>query len=195
MKAYVITLTGHAYSEACAARCIQSAAHIGGVMVERFEAIDQARASHALKTRGLTWTWAHGNTTPRRCPTTGLWQHPYAGANLLAKIGCTLSHLLLWERCIELNEPLLILEHDAVFVRTFPVFDFRGICQINDPRGATRAGSWWSDLMIKRATVGVHAKTIVFDEHIPDGLAGNSAYVINPRSAQQLVATIERLGV
>lgn len=36
-------------------------------------------------------------------------------------IGCFLSHFELWKRCAELNEPILILEHDAVFLRPLPV--------------------------------------------------------------------------
>lgn len=34
--------------------------------------------------------------------------------------GCFLSHYLLWKKCLELNEPLLILEHDAISLRPLP---------------------------------------------------------------------------
>jgi glycosyl transferase family 25 len=34
--------------------------------------------------------------------------------------GCFLSHYLLWEKCISINEPIGILEHDALFVRPIP---------------------------------------------------------------------------
>lgn len=33
---------------------------------------------------------------------------------------CFASHYLLWKKCIELNEPILILEHDAIFVDNIP---------------------------------------------------------------------------
>lgn len=34
--------------------------------------------------------------------------------------GCFLSHFLLWKKCLELNQPILILEHDAVAIRSIP---------------------------------------------------------------------------
>ena len=34
--------------------------------------------------------------------------------------GCFLSHFLLWEKCIELNEPIIIFEHDALMIRPLP---------------------------------------------------------------------------
>jgi glycosyl transferase family 25 len=35
-------------------------------------------------------------------------------------VGCFLSHFELWNKCIEINESILILEHDAYFVRSLP---------------------------------------------------------------------------
>ena len=37
---------------------------------------------------------------------------------------CFASHYLLWEKCVELNEPILILEHDAIFKTNIPDIDF-----------------------------------------------------------------------
>jgi GR25 family glycosyltransferase involved in LPS biosynthesis len=34
-------------------------------------------------------------------------------------IGCALSHLQLWEKCIELNKPIIIMEDDAIVNRDF----------------------------------------------------------------------------
>lgn len=34
--------------------------------------------------------------------------------------GCFLSHFELWLKCVELNEPILILEHDGIFIRPLP---------------------------------------------------------------------------
>jgi len=34
--------------------------------------------------------------------------------------GCFLSHFLLWEKCIELNEPIIIFEHDGLMIRPLP---------------------------------------------------------------------------
>lgn len=183
MRAFVITLKGHAYSEACAARCIGSAR---GIDVERFDAVGPDRSESLLRERGLRWTWGPGGA--------GLRHHPYGGG-LPARLGCALSHFLLWERCAELGEPILILEHDAVFLRAWPEFEFDGICQVNDPDGATRRGRWWSEQMAKRGPGVFPATWVTEDRSVPDGLAGNSAYVIKPHAALDLIGLYRDLGV
>lgn len=197
MKAFVITLQNNQYSEECAQRCIDSAKQYN-VIVDKFYGVSKENAEQVMQSFGLKWTWANNNTEKTICPITGLHQFPYTGANLQSKIGCSMSHFLLWKRCCDLNEPLLILEHDAVFLRPLPDFDFKGICQINDPNGATRKGNWWSKQMVKRGQTGVFEKTWVTtdqERHIPDGLAGNSAYVIKPHAAQELINKVYQLGV
>ena len=37
--------------------------------------------------------------------------------------GCFLSHYTLWKRCIELNEPIIILEHDAIIQQQWNALD------------------------------------------------------------------------
>ena len=194
MKAFCITLAGHEYSEAVSRRCIQSAADVGGIEVWPFWAVGPEAAGEAMRCRSLRWTWTTEGV--RHCPITGLRQHPYGGS-VAARIGCAMSHLLLWEMCVSLAEPILVLEHDAVIVRRMPEFEFSSICQINDPAGATRRGEWWSEQMRRRGVTGVQPKTWVTNprERIPDGLAGNSAYVIQPQAAQALIDLYRELGV
>jgi GR25 family glycosyltransferase involved in LPS biosynthesis len=197
MKAYVITLMNNEYSNQVADRCIASAAQFG-LGVEKFYGIEKERALSVMTGCELEWTWAKDNTQERYCPVTGLYQFPYTTSDFRAKVGCSMSHYLLWKRCVEFDEPLLILEHDAVFLRPLPEVEFKGICQINDPAGATRKGSWWSGQMKKRGGEGVFEKTWVTAEkerHIPDGLAGNSAYMIKPHAAQELINKFHELGV
>jgi len=189
MRAFVITLEGNAYSEKCADRCIRSAQ---GVEIERFKAVDSGVALSTIAEYGLKWTWAYGNCTYRTCPTTGLKQHPYGRLEPCA--GCAMSHYLLWCKCVELGEPILILEHDAVFIRPLPEVDFIGICQINDPRGATPRGDYWSGRMAVRGD-GVFHKTRIFTGSRPDGLAGNSAYLIKPFAAREAMEKFNTLGV
>lgn len=179
MNIYVITLFGNAYSEACAQRCIDSCNRL----VTPFMAIHGKDAYEKLDREGLEWTWGR--------PYKGMKHKPYGG-NLAARVGCFLSHYLLWQRCVE-EGPMLILEHDAVFIQPFHPFPFSGICQINDPAGATPRGGWWREQMIARGP-GVWPKTAVFNNTRPDGLAGNSAYCIQPSSAQQLLELVREVG-
>ena len=162
MKAFVITLQGNEYSEAKASNCIASAEKVG-LHVETFYGVDQHHADVAMNKYNLKWTWAKNNMAEDVCRETGLKQFPYNGpngkrANIRNKIGCSLSHYILWKMCVELDEPILILEHDAVFLRPLPEIEFNGICQINDPAGATRNSAWWSLTMVQRGE-GVFEKT------------------------------------
>ena len=179
MDAFVITITGHDYSERVARRCIESA----NIPIQTFDAIGPDRSLHILEKEGLKWTWGLGYR--------GMKHKPYGG-NHASRVGCLLSHYLLWKKCAR-DGPLLILEHDAVFLRPFEEFEFKSICQLNDPRGATPRGDWWSDRMKERGP-GVWEKTRVFDDSRPDGLAGNSAYVIKPHAAQKLIELVRDIG-
>ena len=69
---------------------------------------------------------------------------------------------------------------------------------MNDPAGATRKGAWWGQQMKQRGTIGAHPKTWVTtkaERKIPDGLAGNSAYMIKPWAAKELINKFKELGV
>ena len=185
MKAFCITLRGHEYSEAVAERCVTSARDVGQIEVTRFDATPAAEAEAALRHYGLRWTWMVDNRTTLR-------HHAYGGH--LARIGCAMSHYRLWRWSAETGLPLLILEHDAVFLRRFDPQPFQAACMINDPAGATRMGQWWSDRMRERGQ-GVWAKTrLPQDPAIPDGLAGNSAYMLQPECAERLVGLYHELG-
>jgi GR25 family glycosyltransferase involved in LPS biosynthesis len=184
VKAYCIILDGHAYSERVGQRCIDTAKQFG-VAVERFRAVDKTLALEVMQQYGLRWTWGSNNV---------LTHHEYGGP-LETRVGCAMSHYLLWRKCVELDVPILVLEHDAVFIRELPEIDFAGICQINDPDGATRRGKWWSD-QIRGRPAGVYPKTWVTDDkRVPDGLAGNSAYLIKPRAAKELIEKCHEIGL
>ena len=34
-------------------------------------------------------------------------------------MAASISHMRLWQHCIDINEPIMILEHDAIFQRQF----------------------------------------------------------------------------
>jgi len=191
MKAYVITLRGNAYSMRSSLRTIASGRK-HGQEVERFWGIDATQAKAVMEDFGLKWTWANNNTSCVKDRKTRLKQHPYG--SLLPKIGCSMSHYLLWERCAAGDEPILILEHDAQFLRPMPDIVINGICQINDPRGATPHGARWSDEMAERGE-GLWPKTRVMERGQPDGLAGNSAYIVTPWAASELMSAFHEHGV
>ncbi|MCJ2378617.1 glycosyltransferase family 25 protein [Vibrio sp. ZSDZ34] len=65
---------------------------------EFFDAIDGREGEHEL--------WANYNLAKRIWLTSG--RPPSRG-----ELGCFASHYLLWERCVELDEPILIIEDDS----------------------------------------------------------------------------------
>jgi hypothetical protein len=192
MKAYVITIADNPYSESCALRCIESAAMFR-IEVEPFPATGKEDAMAELGRQGLQWNWPSRVAIP--CRASGLTMHPYRTSDVRARIGCALSHYRLWK--MALSEPLLILEHDAVFLRALPREAFpedADAIMLNDPAGATPKGKWWSEYLTAKGP-GIHRKTQVLVDGRPDGLAGNSAYVITPKGAQRVLAAIERTGL
>jgi len=105
MKTFVITLSNNISSVKSTKQTIQSAKDVGYTEpIERFEGI-------------LPNDWHN---------------HIHHGGNDIFHIyrkpdnvaACFASHYLLWKKCIELNEPILILEHDAIFKQNIPDIDF-----------------------------------------------------------------------
>lgn len=46
----------------------------------------------------------------------------------LAEIACSLSHISLWVKCMELDQPIVILEHDAIMVKPYTTHEiYNGI--------------------------------------------------------------------
>lgn len=42
-------------------------------------------------------------------------------------VGCFYSHYALWQKCVELNEPIMIFEDDVKFYRNYHPVDFQGV--------------------------------------------------------------------
>jgi GR25 family glycosyltransferase involved in LPS biosynthesis len=47
--------------------------------------------------------------------------------NMPGVVGCFMSHYLLWRKCIELDEPIMIFEDDVKFYRNFVEIDWQDI--------------------------------------------------------------------
>ncbi len=100
---FVITLTKMPISLESANKCIESG-KVFSEDVEVFDAIDKFQAEEFLLSKGVV--------------------HHSRGSPVL---GCFASHFALWEKCVELGEPIVILEHDAVFETSVPKMRFKDI--------------------------------------------------------------------
>lgn len=86
----------------------------------------------------------------------------------LGTVGCFLSHYRLWKMCIELNEPICILEHDVTIHNTFPALDFVDVIKLSSGPKAKDIylGEWWAGAMAYCITPCGAYKIIKFvDEH------------------------------
>jgi len=85
---------------------------------------------------------------------------------------CFLSHWTLWRKCMQGDEPFLILEHDAVFIDSLPQVPFDKLLSI----GAPSYGKFKTPKKL-----GVNPLTS--KRYLP----GAHAYIIKPEGAAKLV--------
>jgi GR25 family glycosyltransferase involved in LPS biosynthesis len=188
MKAFVITLFNDKYSVQSAENTIKTARQMNDDLH-----IEMVRAVTPKQIGDYTYSYPlMGETKTYE----GMTLTGYATTETDKKIACSLSHMHLWEKCVEMDEPIMILEHDAVFTRKFKLgklmnaIEDGDIVMVNDPRGATRRGQLYHDNII-RWDYGVNGP----DENVPDGLAGNSAYIITPSAAKKATELQKSIGI
>lgn len=150
--------------------------------------------------QNVQWSWSSGPAEDRIDLRTGLFKRHYQAVDQQRVIACALSHMRLWKKCAHGDEPMMILEHDARFIRKFSLSDLAGrwgAVGLNDPRGNTRKGMKFHDL-VASCGEGIH-RVPVIDEPteppLPMGLAGNSAYIIKPEFASKLIEEMRTIGI
>ena len=77
-------------------------------------------------------------------------------------MGCFYSHYRLWQKCIELNEPIMVFEDDVKFTRSYEPVEFDEVLitvfgnptksakyyhYLTDPTGTPRAEGYWQASM------------------------------------------------
>ena len=178
MKAFVITLFNDKYSVQSAENTLKTARQMNDDLH-----IEMVRAVTPDKIKDNTYSYPKEGETKTY---EGMTLVGYKAKDVGKKVACSLSHMHLWNKCVEMGEPIMILEHDAVFTRKFKLdkllnaIEDGDIVMINDPRGATRRGTVYHENIIRwdkglNTIDGVNTA----DENVPDGLAGNSAYILS----------------
>jgi len=184
LPAFVIAIPDHQASQTAADICIESIHATGSVLAPvKWPAVTPDTLE------ACEWRWPAKKKIT--CAYTGLMLTAYKNRDVQARIACAQSHYQLWKKCVDMDEIICILEHDAVFTHRFDMADFEGgAMALNDPAGATfRAQEYDQALM-----PGVNAVPWITDRIIPQGLPGNSAYVIKPWAAQQLIDSQDSIG-
>lgn len=139
---------------------------------------------------------------------TGLYLKSYRANNPLKVVACAVSHYRAWVHCVTTNKPIVILEHDALFVRKFnhvlinPDLNDNslGIVGLNWAIGATRRSSVYQKLVDQTPSNGfpnvpVPSVNQPGEDPVPQGLAGNSAYYIQPWAAMKLIDKVDEVGL
>jgi GR25 family glycosyltransferase involved in LPS biosynthesis len=184
MNAYIITLFNNRDSVQCANKCKESIKDTQSELnVELFQAV--------VPETMLDVTWSWPSRKKQTCNKTGLVLSAYKNADINKRISCAQSHYVLWKKCVELNEPICILEHDALFIKRFNVETFDGgAMSINSPINATFTDKIYDSLLENKE----NEVPWIADKNIPQGLPGNSAYLIKPWAAKKAIELQDTIG-
>lgn len=197
MKAYSIVIKDHEVSELGFWRTCGSSSQCGNTFeINRYDAVTHDKAMSVLLGSGLSWNYPWDK--PVRDINSGLLKSPYQTRNPNARIACALSHYKLWEKCYKEDETFLIMEHDCVWfnkldiwVTEDPRYDIIGI---NDPRGCTRRSNQFHQA-VKKAQGLVTRAPKIDEDYVPQGIAGNSAYIMQPTGAKKMLDLVSEYGL
>lgn len=197
MQVYIITLIEDSISKKASQRCIISYTRnaLEAPNINIFPAITAESAQALMKEKKLKWTYPWDKE--KIDIGLGLKLNPYTTKDPNKRIACFLSHYLLWEKCVALKEPIVILEHDAIWISKIdysPIIDSRyGIIGLNDPRGATRKANLYHE-KIQSSQHDIMPVPTIDSFDVPQGLAGNSAYIIKPNAAEEIISKVKEIG-
>ena len=123
MKAYIITMSNRGDSKMASDRCVESMKEFGcKVEPVQWEAIQPPELyKHIVEIFGefVSWTYPEKEHDDHLDLFTNLFLRHYKTTDLNRVKSCALSHMKLWKKCVDDNETMVILEHDAKFLRHF----------------------------------------------------------------------------
>lgn len=197
MKAFAIVIKNHTISENAFNNLLSSSVNIQNPFsIEKYDAVTPDNVEAKLKDYNLKWNYpTQGSILD---PWTELRKTAYGERNPLRRVACSVSHFELWSKCVEMNEPIVVLEHDALFIKKLnvtPLLESKyGVISLNNPAHATFAFQKY-DKMIQSNTDDLQPAPMLVSKEIPQGLPGNSAYLIKPFAAKHLIDLCYKYGL
>lgn len=94
-------------------------------------------------------------------------------------IGCFDSHYRLWQKCVELNEPIIIFEDDAVLVRPYQAVEWDDVLSLASSH-TKKMGRYMHYLIDPKGEPCAEA-------YGQSSMPGNAGYAIKPHAAKRLV--------
>lgn len=182
MKAFIIVLQESEHSRSLGASSIKEANKFG-IYPEVFNAINGYQSAKVFKKHGIT-----------RFLTSDLIEQP-------GHQGCFLSHFELWMKCVELDEPIIILEHDGVFIRELPddILDkFDGVLKL-DPLLPYNGFSTYNykvdkSLLLNNEIEVYHQPARGTWYGVGEFIWGAYGYIIKPKAAAALIDFAQTIG-
>ena len=183
-KAYIITMKGREISEELSADCVASCNKFS-VQSEIFDAIQQDAVDITYNQLQLK---------------------PFPGLKSFRDTkgvrGCFCSHYLLWKKCADTNEALIVFEHDAVIIRPIPqslmeqfedilVLDAHSRTAKNYPERIKEDHG----LEIETKKSGIQNPVLSIKHYNNIHIKGAHAYIIKPAGAKKLIEFTKKNGV
>jgi GR25 family glycosyltransferase involved in LPS biosynthesis len=196
MKAYAIVMPNHEVSEKGFSTLLESSKSVENKFdIERFDAVTEDFVDIKMKEQGLRWNWPDSGIVYDT--ESGLRKHAYGGKPK-KRYACAMSHWFLWKKCYLDDEPILILEHDALFIEKLkPKYILNSkynVVGLNNPKNATRMAGIFNAI-VQKGNRDIIPCPIVDKMEIPQGLAGASAYIMKPKGAKDVLKAVEKYGL
>lgn len=195
INAYVIRMNGDAIANRAVYK-LEDSLPVNVKLIE-FDAIKPDAVKRLMTKHKIHWNYPWEGEF--HDIVSGLIKKAYPTKVANKRIACFLSHYLLWQRCIKYDESMIIHEHDAIYFNSdpLPIEDFENspydIIGLNDPRGATRLAAVY-DRVVQESEGDIVRAPIIDNMMVPQGIAGNSSYYMNPRGAREMVSLTEQYG-
>lgn len=190
-------MTENPTSHACWVNLTESSLRVkNNFKIQMFHAVTPKTVDDVMKSENLKWNYPWVGQTIDFA--SGLTKSAYQTANPKARIACALSHYKLWQKCVKTKEDIMVLEHDATFVLPFKENLYKipyDIIGINNPLGCTRKARRYYDLILDNPSPYQKTPWTDDDMSIPQGLAGNSAYIIKPSGAKKMIELVKEFGL
>lgn len=176
MKSFHIVLAGHKLGEELGYKNIEIAKSFG-LDAELFSGIPGNNCKHIFKENKI--------------------RNGFRGMSSIGQRGCFLSHYLLWKKCLELNETIVILEHDGVFLRPLPdniEDNFIDVCRLeafqhwNENYETQTANSITNSVNYQKPD------TEFYDTVTGKFYVGYYGYLIKPSGAKKLIEHAKTVG-
>lgn len=165
--AFIITIEGNETSERLSKRCQKSCKAVD-MPYEVWPAIDGTKGTIDIPTSMPYLNWLK-----------------IVDKNLsITEYACALSHISLWAHCLDLDQPIVILEHDAIMLKSFMVHSVYNSIMYLGSHEQVKQG--WQQLSTPpHATNGVNNHFI----------CRAHAYSIDPAIAKNLMSHVIKYGI